>query len=70
MMETPITAGAMAQQHNCILSYPEFSREAVLFETLSPKSKGWPTKCPFEVGRQEPGLRLRGDLKSMRRQRL
>ena len=29
-------ARAFAARHNCILSYPEFSREPVLFEKLSP----------------------------------
>jgi hypothetical protein len=49
-------ARAFAAQHDCILSYPEFSREPVLFEKLMADGQ----LAPYVAsGRREPGLRRR-----------
>ena len=51
-------ARAFAAEHNCVLSYPEFTREPVLFEKLS--AEGTLTS-EIREGRRERGPRRRAD---------
>ena len=49
---------AFAAKHRCILSYPEFSREPVLFEKLLANGQ---LASYVPAGRHEPGLRRPAD---------